>query len=110
MSAGHPRSQYRGTSRLPSRSWAHPTANSRSGLEAWQAGMETANGIAMMFGVHRAEEVGGGFVLGLVLLATPVHEQTITEAPKHRHHPHRLGFAHTALVVELAHGQRLAQA
>jgi hypothetical protein len=58
------------------------TANSRNGLEAWMAGMEATNGITMMFDVHGAEEIGGGFVLGLVLSAAPMPKQTVAEAPK----------------------------
>ena len=78
------------------------TANSRSGLEAWLAGVEAANRIAMMFGVHGAEKVSGGFVLRLFLPATPVHEQTVAEAAQHAHDAHGLGQAHPALVVEMA--------
>src|ERR1017187_8811234 len=85
-------------------------ADSRTGMEAWLAGMEAANGIAMMFGVHGAEEVGGGFVLGPSVLAAPMHEQTVAEAPKHSHHPHGLGLAHPALVVQVRHVQALVQA
>jgi len=43
------------------------TANARRGLEAGLAGQEAANGIAMLFGVHRAEEAGGGLGRGLLL-------------------------------------------
>jgi hypothetical protein len=63
-------------------------------MEAWLAGMEASNGIAMMFGVHGAEEVSRGLGLGVFLLATPMHEQTVAEPPKHPHHPHGLGLAH----------------
>ena len=41
-------------------------ADSRSGLETGLAGMETADDIARMFGVHGAEEIGGGFVVGVL--------------------------------------------
>jgi hypothetical protein len=84
-------------------------ANSRNGLEAWMAGMEATNGIAMMFGVHGAEEIGGGFVLGLVLSAAPMHEQTVAEAPKHPHDSHGLWFAYSALVVQMRDVQSLVQ-
>jgi hypothetical protein len=85
------------------------TANSRNGLEAWLAGMEAADGITMMFGVHGAEKVGGGFVLGLFLSAAPMHEQTVAEAPKHPHHPHGLWFTDPALVVQMRYVQSLVQ-
>jgi len=47
----------------------HPFAHadSRIGLEAWLAGMDAANDLATMFGVHGAEKVAGGFVLRLFL-------------------------------------------
>jgi hypothetical protein len=59
-------------------------------MEAWMAGMEATDGIAMMFGVHGVEEIGGGFVPGLLLSAAPMHKQTDAEAPKHPHDPHGL--------------------
>jgi hypothetical protein len=34
-------------------------------------GMKDTNGVTMVFGIHRAEEIGGGFVLGLLLPAPP---------------------------------------
>ena len=71
-------------------------ANSRSGLEAWPVGMEATDGIAMMFGVHGSEKIGGGFVPRLFLPATPVHEQAVAEAAQHAHDAHGLGQAHAA--------------
>jgi len=41
-----------------------------------------------MFGVQRAEEVGGGFVLRFLLPAAPMHEEAVAEAPEHADHPH----------------------
>jgi hypothetical protein len=90
----------------------HPefrTANSRSGLKAWLTGMEATDGIAMMFGVHGTEEIGGGFVVGLVLTAAPMHEQAVTEAPKQSHDSHGLWFANPALVVQMRDVQSLVQ-
>ena len=75
------------------------TANSRNGLEAWLTGMEATNGVTMTLGVHGAEAVGGGFVLGLFLSAAPRHEQAVAEAPKHPHHPHGPWFADPTRVV-----------
>ena len=77
------------------------TANSRSGLEAWPVGVEATDGITMMFGVHGGEEISCGFVFGPFLSATPVHEQTITEAAQHAHDPHGFGQPHAALVVQM---------
>ena len=56
-----------GSSSLFDSGAAEVTADSRSRLKAWLAGMKAADGIAMMFGVHGGEEVGGGFVVGFVL-------------------------------------------
>jgi len=63
----------------------------------------------MMFCVHGAEEIGGGFVLGLVLSAAPVHEQAVAEASKHAHDAHGLWFADTALVIPVGDVQPLVQ-
>jgi hypothetical protein len=71
--------------------------------------MEATDGITMMFGVHRAEEIGGGFVLGLILSAAPMHEEAVAEAPKHSHDPHGLWFADSAQVVEVRDIQSLVQ-
>jgi hypothetical protein len=84
-------------------------ANSRSGLEAWLAGVEAANGITMMFGVHGTEKVGGGFVARFLLASAPVHEQTVAESPKYSHHPYGLGFSHTALIIQMRYIQALMQ-
>ena len=63
----------------------------------------------MMFRVQGAEEVGGGFVSGLVLSAAPMHEQAVAQAPEHTHDPHRLWFADPALVVQMRHIQSLVE-
>ena len=62
-----------------------------------------------MFGVHGGEKVGGGFVLGLLLSAAPMHEQAVGEAAKQAHHAHGFGFADSALVVEVRDVQSLVQ-
>jgi hypothetical protein len=62
------------------------TANSQSGL----AGLKAAEGIAMMLRVHRAEKVGGRFVLWVLLPTGPFQEQTVAQVPEHRHQAHRL--------------------
>jgi hypothetical protein len=85
-------------------------AHSRSCLEAWLAGMEAADGIAMMFGVHGRKEIGGGFVFGVGLASTPVHEETVAEPAQHAHHPHGFGPAHAALVIQVADVQPQMQA
>lgn len=41
-------------------------------MEAWRAGLETTNALAMMLGVHGAEEIGGGFALRFALETAPV--------------------------------------
>ena len=71
--------------------------------------MKAADGIAMMFGVHRAKKVGGGFVPGLLLAAAPVHEQAVAQTPEHPDDPHGLGQAHAALVVTVRDVQTLVQ-
>jgi hypothetical protein len=78
------------------------TVHSRSGLEAWRAGVEATEGIAMMFGIPGGKEVGGGFVLGLVLPAAPVPEEALTERANHSRHTHGFGLAHAAVVVQMA--------
>jgi hypothetical protein len=85
-------------------------ANSRSGLEAWLAGMEATDGIAMMFGVHSGEAIGGGFVFGFGLAAAPMQEETITEAAQRAHHAQGPGQAHAALVIQMADVQPQVQA
>jgi len=63
------------------------------------AGVEAADGVAMMLGVHGGEEVGGGFMPGFVLPCAPVHEQTVTQTPEPADDPHGLGQAYAALLV-----------
>ena len=64
----------------------------------------------MMFGVQGAEKVGGGLVPGFVLLAAPMHEQTVAEAAQHPYHPHGAGLAHPALIIVMGDVQALVQA
>lgn len=64
----------------------------------------------MMFGVHGGEEVGGGFVLGLILTAAPVHEEAVTKAPEQADDAHGLREAHAAEVIEMGHIQALMEA
>jgi len=71
-------------------------------LEAWQAGMEAANGIAMMFCVHGGEEVRCGFVFWCFLLGPPMHEAAVSEPAEHPHDAHGFGQAHPAMVIEVA--------
>ena len=63
----------------------------------------------MMLGVHGGEKVGGGFVLGFGLSAAPMHEQAVAEAPEHSHHPHGMGQAHPALIVQVGDIQALVE-
>jgi hypothetical protein len=86
------------------------TANSRSGFKAWDAGMDGADGITMMFGIHGGEEISGGFVAGLFLLAAPVDEQAVAETAKHADDAHGMGLAHPAEIVEVGDIQALMQA
>ena len=86
------------------------TANSRNGLEAGLAGMEATNGVAMMFGVHGAKEVGGGFVFWSFLLAAPMHAQTVAKAPEQAHDAHGAGMANAALIIQMGDVQSLVQA
>ena len=72
--------------------------------------MDGADGITMMFGVHGAEKIAGGFVAGLFLPAAPVHEQTVAKAPKHADDAHGMGLAHPAKIVQMGDIQTLMQA
>lgn len=74
------------------------------------AGLEPANGRAMMFGVHGGEEISGGFVVGLVLPAAPFHEEAVADPAEQAHQPHGLGKAHPAQVIPVADVQALVQA
>ena len=53
--------------------------------------MNGADGITMMFCVHGGEEIGGGFVVGLLLLAAPMHEEAVAEPAKHPNDVHGMG-------------------
>jgi hypothetical protein len=64
----------------------------------------------MMFRIHGGEEIGGGFVAGLFLLAAPVDEQAVAEAAKHSDDAHGMGLAHPAEIVEVGNIQALMQA
>jgi len=72
--------------------------------------MEAANGIAMMFSVHGAEEIGGCFVARFLLTAAPFDKQAVAESPKQAHQPHCLGQAHSAQVISVGDIQALVQA
>jgi hypothetical protein len=72
--------------------------------------MDGTDGITMMFGIHGGEEIGGGFVAGLFLLAAPVDEQAVAEAAKHSDDAHGMGLAHPAEIVEVGDIQALMQA
>jgi hypothetical protein len=86
------------------------TANSRRGLEAWLAGMKAADSIVMMFGVHGAEKVGGGFLVGFVLAAAPMNAEAVAEATEQADDAHRFGFAHSAEIIEVGDVESLVQA
>ena len=72
--------------------------------------MQATDGIAMMFGVHGSEEVGGGFVMRFFLSAAPMQAQAVAETAKHSHYQHRMGLAHPAKVVVMGDIQTLVQA
>src|SRR5687767_14104860 len=74
---------------------------------SWVAGMEAANGVAMMFGVHGAEKIGGRFVAGLLLSAAPFHKQAVADAPEQAHQAHGLGQAHPAQVLRCSTSERI---
>ena len=71
--------------------------------------MNGADGVTMMFCVHGGEEIGGGFVVGLLLLAAPMHEQAVGEPAKHPDDVHGMGLADAAQVVEVGDIQALMQ-
>jgi len=56
-------------------------------------------GIALMVGVHGAEEVGGRFVMRLLLPRAPCHEEAVARAPEHPHPAQGLRPAHPADVL-----------
>jgi len=85
-------------------------ANSRRGLEAGLAGLKAAECIATMLGIHRAEKVAGGLVLGLLLPQAPFPKGAVAKAPEHRHQPHRPGPTHPAGVFPMGDVQALVQA
>ncbi len=72
--------------------------------------MKAANGRAMMFGIHGAEEVSGGFVFGLFLSAAPMHKQAVAQTAEHSDHPHGAGQTHAALIIQVGDIQPLVQA
>jgi len=71
------------------------------GFEGRFTGVKAANGIAMMFGIHGGKKISGGFVLGLGLLAAPMHAETVAEAAEHSDHAHGAGLAHAALIIPM---------
>jgi hypothetical protein len=64
----------------------------------------------MMFSVHGAEEIRGGFVAGLFLPGAPFHKQAVADSPKQAHQAHGFGKAHAAQVVPVRDVQALVQA
>jgi len=64
----------------------------------------------MMVGVHGSEEVRGGFVVGLGLMAAPVHEQAVAEAAKHADYQHGMRPTDPAEVVVMGDIEALMQA
>ena len=54
------------------------TANSRRGAEAGLTGLKAADGVAMMFGIHGGEEVGGGLVPRLLSPAAPAEASEVS--------------------------------
>ena len=63
---------------------------------------ESAEGISVVLCVHCAKEISSGFVVGTRLLADPMEAEAVTQASEHSHKEHRVGFSHTAEVVEVA--------
>ena len=72
--------------------------------------MEAGDGVAMMFGVHGGEEVGGGFMFGFLLPAAPVHEEAVAGATEPADDPHGLREAHAAVIVAVGDIQALVEA
>ena len=85
------------------------TANSRRALKAWLTGMDGANGVAMMFGVHGGEEIGRGFVFGLLLPAAPMHEKAVAKAPQHSGDAQGLRLAHATEIIQMGNVQAQVQ-
>ncbi len=56
-------------------------------------------GAAGMFGGHAGGEVGGGFVVGFGLMATPVHKEAVGQPGEDAVDPHGVAGAQPALVV-----------
>jgi hypothetical protein len=79
-------------------------------LKAWLAGMKAADSIVMMFGVHGGEKVCGGFVVRFCLEGAPMNTEAVAEATKHADDAHRLGFAHSAKIIEVGDVESLVQA
>lgn len=70
-------------------------------------GVNAAEGLVMMSGVHGGKEVSGGFVVVFALPVAPVHEEAVVQAPEHPDPPHRPQLAHTVMVVLMGHIQAL---
>ena len=74
-----------------------------------------------VFGRHQAKgcptillglggvEVGGGLVFGMLLAATPLHEQAVAQTAKHAHDPKARTEANAAAVVVVGNVQALVQ-
>jgi len=52
-----------------------------------------------MIGGHPGGEVGGGFVVGLGLMAAPFHEQAVGQAGENAMHPDGVTTSQAALIV-----------
>ena len=64
----------------------------------------------MMFGIHGGEEVGGGFVVRLLLEAAPMSTETVAKTAKHSDYAHGFGFANAAKVIQVGDVESLMQA
>lgn len=72
--------------------------------------MNAADGVAMMFGIHGGEEVGGGFVAWFFLQAAPMDAKAVVEAAKHSDHAHGFGFTDSTKVIQVGDVESLMQA
>lgn len=59
---------------------------------------------------HGRLEIGGSHMLGMRLVGTPLHEQTVAEAAEQTGHEHGRGAANAAAVVVVRNVQPLVQA
>jgi hypothetical protein len=72
-------------------------------------GIKAAEGVAMMFGIHGGEEVGGGFVVWFGLLGAPVHTEAVAKSAEQPHDPHGIRLSDSAQVVQVRDIQALVQ-